>query len=104
MSHLEWRTPYELYHGRKPDISKIRTFGCGAHVFLQEVQQWNKLSSKTKYMIYLGHTTDHKNYMFMHTHNNVLVMADQAIFNETHFPKCKCSEHPVIQSGDGKIS
>jgi hypothetical protein len=26
------KTPYELCSGRKPDLSRLRTFGCGVYV------------------------------------------------------------------------
>ncbi|EJF56314.1 rve-domain-containing protein [Dichomitus squalens LYAD-421 SS1] len=34
MQRLNWRTPYEVLHGSKPDISHLRVFGRGAYVFL----------------------------------------------------------------------
>ncbi|PIL26313.1 hypothetical protein GSI_12069 [Ganoderma sinense ZZ0214-1] len=51
---LEWRTPYELLNGTKPDISHLRVFGCGAYVFLPPEVRKNKLSPKSELMIYLG--------------------------------------------------
>ncbi|PIL36305.1 hypothetical protein GSI_01968 [Ganoderma sinense ZZ0214-1] len=51
---LEWRTPYELLNGTKPDISHLCVFGCGAYVFLPPEVRKNKLSPKSELMIYLG--------------------------------------------------
>jgi hypothetical protein len=36
MQCLKWKTPFELFHGTKPDLSTARVFGCGAHVFLPD--------------------------------------------------------------------
>lgn len=31
---LNWDTPFEIYHGRKPDISHLRVVGCRAYVHI----------------------------------------------------------------------
>ena len=88
MSRLNWRTPYELYEGKKPKIDHFRVFGCGAYVFLPDAMRKNKLSSNTELMIFLGYENE-KNYVFMrHTQGNVVHMSPNAVFNETFFPKC----------------
>ena len=30
---LKGKTPFEAWHGRKPNVSFLRTFGCIGHVF-----------------------------------------------------------------------
>jgi hypothetical protein len=36
MQRLKWKTPHELFYGTRPNLSLIRVFGCGAHVFLPD--------------------------------------------------------------------
>ncbi|PIL37704.1 hypothetical protein GSI_01398 [Ganoderma sinense ZZ0214-1] len=85
---LEWRTPYELLNGTKPDISHLRVFGCGAYVFLPPEVRKNKLSPKSELMIYLGVGAGNHNHKFMRLPNNVIFTAAQALFDESLFPKC----------------
>jgi len=41
---LKWQTPFEALRKKKPDVSHLRIFGCGAYVFLLEDVRTNKLS------------------------------------------------------------
>ena len=88
MKRLNWRTPYELLHGSKPDISHLRVFGCGAYVYLPPEVRKNKLSPKSELMIYLGVGAGGHNHKFMRSPNNVIFTAAQAVFDEHLFPKC----------------
>ncbi|XP_006453759.1 hypothetical protein AGABI2DRAFT_45720, partial [Agaricus bisporus var. bisporus H97] len=54
MQRLKWKTPFEFYHGSKPDMTKIRTFGCGAYMYLPDEIRPNKLSPRSELMIFLG--------------------------------------------------
>jgi transposase InsO family protein len=90
MQRLKWKTPFEFFHGTKPDLSETYVFGCGAHVFLPDEIRKNKLSARSELMIFLGF--DGPNYKFMRLPNNVLFVSPQAIFDETHFPKCPMSK------------
>ena len=58
---LDGMTPYEALTGRKPDVSKLRIFGCicYAHVPKDERQ---KLDSKSKECVFLGYGTEVKGY------------------------------------------
>ncbi|KDQ05521.1 hypothetical protein BOTBODRAFT_98656, partial [Botryobasidium botryosum FD-172 SS1] len=35
-SALSHTTPYEVWHGCKPDVSHLRVFGCAAYVHIQK--------------------------------------------------------------------
>ena len=39
MCHHEWKTPIELFDGKKPDASYFRVFGCCAYVFISQVKR-----------------------------------------------------------------
>jgi hypothetical protein len=90
MQCLKWKTLFELFHGTKLDLSSAQVFGCGAHVFLPDEICKNKLSAHSELMVFLGF--DGPNYKFMRLPNNMLFVSLQAIFNETHFPKCPTSK------------
>ncbi|GBL73934.1 Retrovirus-related Pol polyprotein from transposon TNT 1-94 [Araneus ventricosus] len=49
-------TPYELKYSTKPDLSKIRIFGCDAYVKVADTQR-RKLDPKSKRMIFIGYSS-----------------------------------------------
>ena len=107
MKRLDWRTPYEILHGSKPDISHLRVFGCGAYVFLPPEVRKNKLSPKSELMVYLGVGPGGHNHKFMRLPNNVIFTAAQALFDEHLFPKCpghdtKRQRQPMAPEGSKK--
>src|SRR5580693_8563954 len=88
VSHLKWRTPFEALTGKKPDVSRMRVFGCGAYVFIPPTRRHNKLSPKSELMTYLGEVEGMKGYRFMRN-GNILFYSAQALFDEELFPRCK---------------
>ncbi|GBM22349.1 Copia protein [Araneus ventricosus] len=49
-------TPYELKYSTKPDLSKIRIFGCDAYVKVADTQR-RELDPKSKKMIFIGYSS-----------------------------------------------
>ncbi|GBM63591.1 hypothetical protein AVEN_65871-1 [Araneus ventricosus] len=49
-------TPYELKYSTKPDLSKIRIFGCDVYVKVVDTQR-RKLDPKSKKMIFIGYSS-----------------------------------------------
>jgi hypothetical protein len=88
VSCLKWQTPFEALTGDKPDISRMRVFGCGAYVLIPPTRRHNKLSPKSELMTYLGEVEGMKAYCFMRNRNIVYYSA-QALFDEELFPRCK---------------
>lgn len=87
---LDWKTPYEIINGDKPDISHLKVFGCGAYVLLPPAVCNNKLLPKSELMTFLRYNAGTaKNTLFMHAPNNVLFSAATALFDELLFPKCE---------------
>ena len=88
VKRLNWRTPFEAIIGEKPDISRMRVFGCGVYVYISPTRRHNKLSPKSELMVFLGETEGMKGYRFMHS-GNVIFHAAQALFDEEFYPRCK---------------
>jgi hypothetical protein len=88
LQQTKWETPYTNLHGKAPDISHLRVFGCGAYVHIPKETQVNVLSPKSELMVYLGHTEGIKACTFMHLSNNTVYTSTTALFDETLFPKC----------------
>ena len=88
VKHLNWCTPFEAITGEKPDISRMRVFGCGVYVYIPPTRRHKKLSPKSELMVFLGETEGMKGYHFMCS-GNVIFHATQALFDEEFYPRCK---------------
>ena len=58
------KTPFEMFQGRKPDLSHLHLFGCQSFV-LKEVRK--KLDSKARNAILLGYSGNSKGYVVAST-------------------------------------
>ena len=96
MSCLKWQTPFALLNNEIPHISHLRVIGCSAYVHIPESHHINKLSPKSKLIIYLGRQSGLKADVFMHK-PNTLFYSDKALFDELHLSKCssECSQGKV---------
>jgi len=52
---LTGKTPYEAWHGRKPDVSHLRKFGSPVYVLLQGQKTPPKLLPRSKQQIFVGY-------------------------------------------------
>ena len=95
MCHYEWKTPIELFNGKKPDASYFRVFGCCAYVFISPEQWSDKLSPKSEEMTFIGYEPNTKDWHFWFKTKHWVVIATNATFDENFFPHC--SRH----QGDG---
>jgi hypothetical protein len=78
---LNDKTPYEAWHGRKPTVSHLRTFGCVAHV-KKVGPGLNKLSDRSSKMVFIGYESGTKGYRFLDPATNKLVVSKDVIFDE----------------------
>jgi hypothetical protein len=58
---LSGKTPFEAYHGRKPAVHYLRTFGCVAHVKTVRPHQ-KKLDDRSAPMVFIGYEPGAKAY------------------------------------------
>jgi len=56
------KTPYELYKGRKPNISYLRVFGCKCYVLNNGINSLGKFDAKADEAIFLGYSLYSKAY------------------------------------------
>ena len=57
----ESETPYELWYGRKPDVSHFRVFGCMANAHVPDCEL-RKLDTKSRKMRFVGYNFTSKGY------------------------------------------
>ena len=97
--HHEWKTPIELFNGKKSDASYFRVFGCHAYVFISPEQWPDKLSPKLEEMTFIGYEPNTKGWHFWSKTKHQVVVATNATFDENFFPHC--SRHQ--EDGPGSI-
>lgn len=77
------KTPSEIWYNKKPDVSKLRVFGCTAFVWVPQ-QKRKKLDSKSVKMVMMGYTSN--GYRLWNLQKKQIVIARDIRFIETSFP------------------
>ncbi|KAD2393209.1 hypothetical protein E3N88_40186 [Mikania micrantha] len=76
------KTPYELWYGRKPNLSYLRVWGCEAYV---KRETSNKLDPRGEKVIFVGYPKETKAYYFYHPTDKRVFIARRGIFLEEDF-------------------
>ena len=74
-------TPYELWNGKKADLSHLKTFGCTAYMHIPK-QQRTKLQPKSKKYIFADYDGDSNNYRLFDPETRKIKISRDVIFNE----------------------
>jgi hypothetical protein len=88
-------TPYELWHGRKPDVSHLRVWGCTAYVHIQKDKRAG-LGSHMEKCVCIGYPQGYKGWKFYNPTTKKTVIAERADFDERYFPLSKRPSVPSI--------
>jgi hypothetical protein len=75
-------TPYELWHGRKPNVQHLHMFGCVAHV-KKTGPRVNKLADRSSMMIFIGYEEGSKCYRVYDPIANKLQVSHDIVFEES---------------------
>ena len=54
------KTPYELYKGRKPNVSHLRSFGCKCFILNNGKHPIGKMDAKSDEAIFMGYALNSK--------------------------------------------
>lgn len=87
------QTPYELFHQHKPDLSRLRIFGCTAHVHVPK-EKGKKLDARSETGMLVGYSSKAKAWRiaFQERGSISIVERDSVVFDETklgQLPSCK---------------
>ncbi|GBM13453.1 Retrovirus-related Pol polyprotein from transposon TNT 1-94 [Araneus ventricosus] len=88
-------TPYELKYSTKPDLSKIRIFGCDAYVKVADTER-RKLDPKLKNMIFIGYSS--MGYRVMDPVTRRVTVSRNVRFDEKKIISDKLSATPNIEN------
>ena len=75
-------TPYELWHGKKPDISHLRIFGCRAFVHTPDETR-RKLDAKAQLHIFVGYSDTSKGYRCWNPTSRRVITSRDVLFDES---------------------
>lgn len=92
-------TPYDLFYGRRPNLSALRPFGCLSYVHLQKDQR-PALGSHALQCVLIGYPTDYKGWKFWDPSARKEIISDSVVFRESVFPFRKSSLSGVGLSSD----
>src|ERR1044072_4976650 len=81
--HILKKTPYELYKGRKPNISHLHVFGCKCFVHNNGKDNLGKFDAKSDEGIFLGYSLSSKAYRVFNKRTLVVEESMHVILDET---------------------
>ena len=92
---LGYKTPFEKWYGRKPDISRLRTWGCLAVAEIPKGKRW-KFQPRGVNCIMIGYDLEKKAWRLLRLDNNSLITTCNAKFYESVFPYKVKKESEII--------
>ena len=78
------KTPYELFRGRKPNISHLRAFGCKCFVHNNGKKNLGKFDERSEEAIFLGYASDSKAYRVYNKNSMCVEESIHIIFDEVN--------------------
>ena len=79
-----FKTPYEKWYERKPNVSHLKVFGCIAYAHIPDVQR-QKLDKKSKKLRFVRDSQESTGYRLLNDESKKLVIRRDVIFNEMDF-------------------
>ncbi|TFY50468.1 hypothetical protein EVJ58_g11038 [Rhodofomes roseus] len=92
-------TPYEAWHGRKPDLSHLREVGCRAFVLIQNKHN-PKIYERSVECVLIGYGLNSKTYRCYHRASHKVVSSFHVAFIESH-ESSDATPAPVCPSRSG---
>ena len=94
------KTPYEMWFGKKPDVSHLRIFGCPAYRLIDESQR-KKWDPKAQRMIFVGYDVTTKNYRLWDEETNRVITCKHVSFDEDAIVT-SIQKQPEVRRGPGR--
>ncbi|SGZ32128.1 BQ5605_C043g12086 [Microbotryum silenes-dioicae] len=80
---LPGSTPFEMYHLRKPNVSRFRVWGCVAYVRIAPERRASKIEPPRVKARFIGYAE--QGWMFWRPDTNTVFVSDDANFDESSF-------------------
>ena len=79
---LDNKTPYEVYRGRKPNLSHLRIFGCIGYAKTEKAGL-KKLDDRSRMLVHLGTEPGSKAYRMLNPETRKIIVSRDVIFDES---------------------
>ena len=79
---MEGKTPFEAWTGQKPNVGRLRVFGCAAYAHVAKDER-QKLDAKSRNCVLLGYGTERKGYLLYHPRCKRLFYSRDVVFVES---------------------
>ncbi|ETW78197.1 hypothetical protein HETIRDRAFT_454217 [Heterobasidion irregulare TC 32-1] len=79
------KTPFEMVHGKKPDVSHLRVWGCLAYVHVQRDKR-DGFGSHMEKCVFIGYPDSYKAWKFYNPATRKVIISERADFDERFFP------------------
>jgi len=91
------KTPYELFNGRKPNINRLRVFGCSCFILNNGKENLGRFDEKADFGIFIGYSlTSHAyriyNKKLMTVEESVHVVFEEVDHKNIQIPKTRAEE------------
>jgi hypothetical protein len=96
MRSLSDSTPEEAWSRNKPDVSRLRIFGCKAFVHIPDKLR-SKLSAKSLMCTFVGYAQQHKAYRLVHRPSGCFLKSHDVIFDKGG---TNTFEHIILNAND----
>ena len=77
-------TPYEKWHGRKPNLEHLRVFGCVAYAHVPDCNR-RKLDDKAEKLRFVGYSKNPTGYRLYDECTNKVMTRRDVVFDESNF-------------------
>jgi hypothetical protein len=85
-SALPDKTSHEAFYGSKPDLSRLRVWGCTAYVLIQRDKcPLGSLGSHMEKCVFIGYPQCYKGWIFYNPVTKKVVILERADFDERYF-------------------
>ena len=79
------KTPYELFKGKKPNLSHLKIFGCICYILNNGKSDVGKFDEKSDKRIFLGYVSNARAYKVFNKRTLVVEESPHVIFDESSF-------------------
>ncbi|KAL4360831.1 hypothetical protein GQ457_04G009560 [Hibiscus cannabinus] len=83
-SILSWKSPYEVFYNKTPNLSHLRVFGCLAYA--TKLNNRDKFSRRAIPSVFIGYSTTQKGYCLFNLETKQFFVSRDVSFHETIFP------------------
>ena len=79
------RSPFEILHGKAPDYSSLRSFGCSCYPMLRDYAA-TKFDPRSLHCVFLGYNDKYKGYRCLYPPTGRVYISRHVLFDESSFP------------------